>query len=122
MLTTWLHLHLQVPAAHPALLCRVGCGLSLLAEEMAATGYRSLLAVDFSETCIQVGLWQQNFDHSHLTAASVSCCLLPIHLHVNQRPTPSTGLVTTWKVLVCRQWLLGHISKDAKLSDTRSWT
>lgn len=31
-----------------------GCGLSLLGEEMAAEGYRSLLAVDYSETCIQV--------------------------------------------------------------------
>lgn len=31
-----------------------GCGLSLLAEDMAADGYRYLQAVDYSETCIQV--------------------------------------------------------------------
>ena len=31
-----------------------GCGLSLLGEEMAADGYTSLLAVDYSPKCIQV--------------------------------------------------------------------
>ena len=34
--------------------CGVGCGLSLLGEDMAADGYRFLQALDYSETCIKV--------------------------------------------------------------------
>ncbi|KAL3162008.1 Methyltransferase-like protein 13 [Trebouxia sp. C0009 RCD-2024] len=49
MLKTFLHKH--VSADDHVLI--PGCGLSLLGEQMAADGYKSLLAVDYSETCIQ---------------------------------------------------------------------
>ncbi|KAL0034986.1 hypothetical protein WJX79_004513 [Trebouxia sp. C0005] len=48
-LQTILHQHTR--RHHQTLV--LGCGLSLLAENMLDDGYQSLLAIDYSEHCIQ---------------------------------------------------------------------
>lgn len=60
----WLYLCSSITSASRG----IGCGLSLLGEDMAADGYRFLQAVDYSETCIQV--------------QSQHCCLILISMQL----------------------------------------